>query len=310
MESIDIIIPCKDEEENIEHIYSEIMKLEPEVKKVGDVNLNIIFIDDGSKDNTSKCIKKLSEQYKNVSYVIFSKNFGKESAIYAGLKKSIGDYAVIMDCDMQDPPIFIVDMYKFMKEGFEAVGTKRKNRVGEPIIRSFFSNSFYNIFNMLSKTQIPNGMRDFCMMSVKFKNAILSNMEKNRFFKGLFCNVGFKVKWIEFENVNRYKGNTKWSFKNLLFYSIEGLLSFSNMPILVSSIVGIICCIISFITMLFVVIRAIIYGDRVIGWPSMVSIMLFLQGLQFLFIGVIGIYISKNYIELKNRPLYFVEEES
>ena len=311
MEVIDIVIPCKNEEKNIYNIYDELKKHETCLKKEFDVYFNIIFVDDGSNDKTAFMIKELANSNKNIKYIIFSKNFGKEAAIFAGLKKSNAELTILMDCDMQDPPELIIDMYKAVKlENYDACGTRRVSRKGEPAIRSFFSNLFYLIFNTLTNIKLPNGCRDFCIMSKKFKESLLSNLEKNRFFKGLFCNIGFNVKWLEFENIKRFAGETNWSFYKLILYSIEGITSFSSAPIFISSIFGVFCCILSFIFLIFIIIRAILFGDRVIGWPSLVAIILFLQGLQFLFIGIIGIYISKNYVELKNRPLYFIKDES
>ncbi len=310
METIDIVIPCKNEETNIYNIYNELKKQESRLRSEYDVDFNIIFVDDGSTDNTIKIIKSLSVENKNVKYIFFSKNFGKESAIFAGLKKSNKEFTILMDCDMQDPPELIIDMYKAVKlNNYDACGTRRVSRDGEPKIRSFFSNMFYYFFNLMTNLNLPNGARDFCIMTKKFKDAIIENSERNRFFKGLFCSVGFNIKWIEFKNVKRFAGETKWSFYKLFLYSIDGLTSFSSAPIFISSIIGVMCCLISFMFLIFIIIRAMLFGDRVIGWPSLVAIILFFNGLQFLFIGIIGIYISKNYVELKNRPLYFIKEE-
>lgn len=310
MKTIDIIIPCKNEETNINLVYNEIMKFDKDLNQVIDTDLNFIFIDDGSNDNTSNVIKDLSSKVGNVKYIIFSKNFGKEPAIYAGLSKSDADYVVIMDSDMQDPPSLIIDMYKaIINENYYACGTRRTNRKGEPIIRSIFSKLFYFIINKLSNINIPDGMRDFCLMNKNFKNSILMFKEKNRFFKGMFCNVGYKIKWFEYDNILRSSGMSSWSFISLVKYALSAIMSFSNVPLLISSIFGIVFCFISIIAMLFIVIRALMFGDRVVGWPSLVSIILFLSGLQFLFIGMIGLYVSKNYFEIKNRPLYLIMEE-
>ena len=311
MKKIDIIIPCKNEETNINLIYNEIMKYEKDLNQVTETDLNFIFIDDGSTDNTANVIIELSSKNNNVKYIIFSKNFGKEPAIYAGLSKSNADFTVLIDSDMQDPPSLIVDMYKAMiNENYDACGTRRKNRKGESVIRSMFSKLFYFIINKLSDVNIPDGMRDFCMMNNRFKNSIIEFKEKNRFFKGMFCSLGYKIKWFEYDNIIRNSGQSSWSFISLVKYALSAIMSFSNVPLLISSIFGIVFCIVSIIAMLFIVIRALIFGDRVVGWPSLVSIILFLSGLQFLFIGMIGLYVSKNYFEIKNRPLYLIMEEN
>lgn len=311
MKTIDIIIPCKNEENNINLIYNEIMKYEKDLNQVTDTDLNFIYIDDGSNDNTINVIKELSKKVDNVKYIIFTKNFGKESAIFAGLSKSNADYTVLIDSDMQDPPSLIVDMYNaIINENYNACGSRRINRKGEPIIRTIFSKLFYFIINKLSNISIPDGMRDFCIMNRDFKNSILSFKEKNRFFKGMFVSVGYRIKWFEFENISRNSGKSSWSFFSLVKYALSAIMSFSNLPLLISSVFGIIFCFISILAMFFIVIRALIFGDRVIGWPSLVSIILFISGLQFLFIGMIGLYVSKNYFEIKNRPLYLIMEEN
>lgn len=311
MKTIDIIIPCKNEESNINLIYNEIMKYEKDLNQVTETDLNFIFIDDGSTDNTANVIKELSSKVQNVKYIIFSRNFGKEAAISAGLSKSDADFSVLIDSDLQDPPSLIIDMYKaVINENYDACGSRRINRKGEPVVRSIFSKLFYFIINKLSNIRIPDGMRDFCMMNKNFKNSILMFKEKNRFFKGMFCNVGYKIKWFEFENIARNNGKSAWSFFSLVKYALSAIMSFSNLPLLIASMFGIMFCFISLIAMIFIVMRALLFGDRVVGWPSLVSIILFISGLQFLFIGMIGLYISKNYFEIKNRPLYLVMEEN
>lgn len=302
---IDIIIPVFNEEKNVKNIFNEVLA---EEKNVGD-KLRIIFVDDGSSDKTLDEIKSINNK-QQVSYISFSKNFGKEAAIYAGLNKSTSEYAVVMDSDMQDPPALLSDMYKAItNEGYDAVGTYRKNRKGEGLIRSFLSNAFYGIMRAMTKIDIPSGCRDYVMMKKEVKDAILSLKEKNRFFKGIFCVVGFKKKWIGFDNVERFAGDTKWSLFALFKYSLEAITSFSEVPLVISSVVGVICCFLAFIFMIIVIVRALLFGDRVLGWPSLITIILFLFGLQFLFIGFIGAYLSKEYREIKERPLYIIREE-
>lgn len=310
MKSIDIIIPCYNEESNVAHLYEEVKKIEKKIKLSTKVSFHFIFIDDGSTDETLSNIKKLSKKYKDISYISFSRNFGKEAAICAGLEKSKSEYTVIMDIDMQDPPSLLPDMIKsVVKDGYNACGTYRSTRRGEPIIRSFFANTFYFLIGKISKIHIPNGCRDYCIMDKVYREKILLHHEKNRFFKGIFCSIGYNVKWIGFENQNRFSGSSKWSFFKLFAYSIEAIMSFSDVPLILSSVVGLIFCGISFLAMMFIVIRAMLFGDRVAGWPSMITILLFLFGLMYLFIGMIGLYISKNYTEIKDRPLYIIKDE-
>ena len=276
MKKIDFIIPCKNEEQYI----NEIMKYENDLNQVTDTDLNFIFIDDGPSDRTSNVIKELSLKVKNVKYIIFSKNFGKEAAISAGLSKFDADYTVLIDSDFQDPLYLIVDMYKaVINDNYDACGSRRINRKGEPINRSIFSKLFYFIINKLSNIEIPDARRDFCMMNKYFKNSILMFKEKNRFFKGIFCNIGYKIKWFEFENILRNNGKSAWSFFSLVKYALSAIMSFSNIPLLISSMFGIIFCFISIIAMIFIVLRALFFGDKVVGWPSLVSIILFLSGL-------------------------------
>lgn len=310
MKSIDIIIPCYNEESNVTHFYEEVKKIEKNVKVGSKIPFHFIYVDDGSTDDTLMHIKNLSKKHKEVSFISFSRNFGKEAAICAGLEKSKADFSVLMDIDMQDPPSLLPDMIKsVVKDGYNACGTYRLSRKGEPIIRSFFANIFYKLIDMISKVHIPNGCRDYCIMDKTYREKILLHKEKNRFFKGLFCSIGYNVKWIGFENQNRFSGSTKWSFFKLFAYSIEAIMSFSDVPLIISSIVGIVFCGISFLAMIFIVVRAMLFGDRVAGWPSIITILLFLFGLMYLFIGMIGLYISKNYIEIKDRPLYIIKEE-
>ena len=275
----------------------------------GKIDFEIIFIDDGSKDKTLEVIKKLSEQDECIHYVSFSRNFGKEAAMYAGFEHANGEYVVTMDVDLQDPPHLIPEMIRCIEEeGYDSVATRRVTRKGEPPIRSFFARRFYGLINKISDADIVDGARDFRMMKRDMVNAILSMPEYNRFTKGIFGWVGFKTKWIEFENVERAAGETKWSFWKLFRYALEGIIAFSTVPLTIVSLIGVIVCIIAFLFLLFVVIRATIFGDPVAGWPSLICVISFLSGIQLLGIGVVGMYLSKTYLETKKRPIYIKKE--
>lgn len=268
-----------------------------------------MFIDDGSVDDTLKIIKEVSRKHDKVKYISLSRNFGKESAIYAGLKNSTGDYAVIMDADLQDPPSLIPDMlYAIEKEGYDCVGSRRVNRKGEPPIRSFFARLFYKIINKISDAEIVDGARDFQMMTRKVVDAILSIKEYNRFSKGIFGWVGFKKKWLEYENIERAAGETKWSFWKLFIYAIQGIIAFSTTPLVIASVFGMLCCVFAALMLIFIVVKTLIFGDPTSGWPSLVCIILLLSGLQMFFIGVLGQYLAKTYLETKRRPIYLVSE--
>ena len=301
------IVPCFNEEEVIPLYYEEMQKVRKQEE--GKIDFEIIFIDDGSKDKTLEVIKKLSEQDECIHYVSFSRNFGKEAAMYAGFDHANGEYVVTMDVDLQDPPHLIPEMIRSIEEeGYDSVATRRVTRKGEPPIRSFFARRFYGLINKISDADIVDGARDFRMMKRDMVNAILSMPEYNRFTKGIFGWVGFKTKWIEFENVERAAGETKWSFWKLFRYALEGIIAFSTVPLTIVSLIGVIVCIIAFLFLLFVVIRATIFGDPVAGWPSLICVISFLSGIQLLGIGVVGMYLSKTYLETKKRPIYIKKE--
>lgn len=301
------IVPCFNEEEVIPLYYEEMQKVRKQEE--GKIDFEIIFIDDGSKDKTLEVIKKLSEQDECIHYVSFSRNFGKEAAMYAGFEHANGEYVVTMDVDLQDPPHLIPEMIRSIEEeGYDSVATRRVTRKGEPPIRSFFARRFYGLINKISDADIVDGARDFRMMKRDMVNAILSMPEYNRFTKGIFGWVGFKTKWIEFENVERAVGETKWSFWKLFRYALEGIIAFSTVPLTIVSLIGVIVCIIAFLFLLFVVIRAAIFGDPVAGWPSLICVISFLSGIQLLGIGVVGMYLSKTYLETKKRPIYIKKE--
>ena len=301
------IVPCFNEEEVIPLYYEEMQKVRKQEE--GKIDFEIIFIDDGSKDKTLEVIKKLSEQDECIHYVSFSRNFGKEAAMYAGFEHANDEYVVTMDVDLQDPPHLIPEMIRSIEEeGYDSVATRRVTRKGEPPIRSFFARRFYGLINKISDADIVDGARDFRMMKRDMVNAILSMPEYNRFTKGIFGWVGFKTKWIEFENVERAAGETKWSFWKLFRYALEGIIAFSTVPLTIVSLIGVIVCIIAFLFLLFVVIRATIFGDPVAGWPSLICVISFLSGIQLLGIGVVGMYLSKTYLETKKRPIYIKKE--
>lgn len=306
MEKVSLVVPCYNEEEVLPYFYEEFCRV---AKQLSDYIVEVIFIDDGSKDQTLSVVKKFSEKDARVKYLSFSRNFGKEAAIYAGMKYSKGDYVVIMDADLQDPPSLLPEMYRLItEEGFDCVGSRRVDRKGEPPIRSFFARLFYRMINRMSKTDVVDGARDFQMMRRKVVDAILSMPEKNRFSKGIFGWVGFKKKWLEYENVERVAGETKWSFWKLLVYALDGILAFTTVPLVFSSLLGILFCLIALIMILFIIVRTIAFGDPTSGWPSLACIIIFVSGVQLFCIGILGQYLAKTYIETKNRPIFLIGE--
>lgn len=308
MEKISLVIPCFNEEESVPIFYSEITKVACSMKS--HLDFEFVFINDGSNDRTIDIIKEFQKKDERIHYISFSRNFGKEAAMYAGLKKSNGDYVVIMDVDLQDPPSLIIDMYKAVKnEGYDSVATRRTTRKGEPRIRSFFARCFYRIINKLSKTEIVDGARDYRFMKRQMVDAILQISEYNRFSKGIFGWVGFETKWLEYENVERSAGETKWSFWSLFKYSLEGIIAFSTTPLALASIFGFIFCLIAIMLIIFIIVRTFIVGDPTSGWPSLVCIISLIGGVQMFCIGILGQYLSKTYLETKKRPIYIVKEE-
>ena len=303
---LSVIVPCYNEEEALPYFYEEINKIS---KKMDYLNFEYIFVNDGSKDKTLEILKKYAKKDKRVRYVSFSRNFGKEAAIIAGLEYSKGDFVTLMDADLQDPPSLLEKMYKIITvDGYDCVATRRVTRKGEPPIRSFFARMFYKLINKMSKTEMVNGARDYRLMTKQVADAIISMKEYNRYSKGIFSFVGFKTKWLEYENVKRVAGETKWSFWKLFAYAIEGITAFSTVPLIFSALLGVILFFFSVVMIIFIVIRTLIFGDPVSGWPSLVCIILFLSGVQLFFMGVIGQYLSKTYLETKNRPIYIVKE--
>ena len=306
MNLITLIIPCYNEEESLPLLYPELVKVSQEMPEQA---FEFLFVNDGSRDKTLVLLKELAQNDDRVKYISFSRNFGKEAAMYAGLENAKGDYVAFMDADMQDPPSLLPQMYKAVtEEGYDSAATRRVTRKGEPPIRSFFARMFYKIMNKISDTDIVDGARDFRLMNRKFVDALLQMREYNRFSKGLFGWVGYKTKWIEFENVERIAGETKWSFWSLFKYSIEGILAFTTAPLVLASVIGIVLCLIAFVFIVFIVVRKICFNNSVDGWASMVCLISFLGGLQLFAIGVVGQYLAKMYLEVKNRPIYLIGE--
>ena len=303
---ISIIVPCYNEEEALPIFYKEIKKIE---EKMNYLHFEYIFVNDGSKDKTLDILRKLSKKDDKVRYISFSRNFGKEAAMLAGLEYSSGDYVTIMDADLQDPPYLLIEMYDAIeKEGYDCVGTRRVTRKGEPPIRSFFARMFYKIINKMSKTEMVDGARDFRLMTRQMVDSILELKEYNRYSKGLFSFVGYKTKWLEYENVERVAGTTKWSFWKLLIYAFEGIIAFSTVPLVVAAVIGILFFIVSFIMIIVIIAKTLMFGDPVGGWPSLVCIIFFVSGVQLFCLGIIGAYLSKTYLETKKRPIYIVKE--
>lgn len=306
MEKISIIVPCYNEEESMPLFYEEICKIADTFKKV---DFEFIFVNDGSRDRTLEIARRLSHSDKRVKYISFSRNFGKEAAILAGLEYSVGDYVAIMDADLQDPPSLLHEMYDGIKnEGYDCVATRRVSRKGEPPIRSFFAKCYYKLINKISKTEIVDGARDYRLMTRQMVDSILELKEYNRFSKGIFSWVGYETKWLEYKNVERVAGTTKWSFWKLFLYSLESIVAFSTVPLAIASIMGLIFFLVSFIMIVFIIAKTLIIGDPVAGWPSLVCIIFFVSGVQLFGIGVIGQYLSKLYLEVKGRPVYIVKE--
>lgn len=306
MEKISVIVPCYNEEESLPLFY-------PEIKKVRDTlpeyAFEYILVDDGSKDRTVEIMRKLAEKDEEIRYLSFSRNFGKESAMYAGLKNASGDYVVLMDADLQHPPALLPEMLKGIKEeGYDSVATRRVDRQGEPPIRSFFARQFYKLMNKISQTELVDGAQDYRMMTRQFVDSLLELSEYNRFSKGLFGWVGYKTKWLPHENTERVAGETKWSFWNLLKYSIDGIVAFSTAPLAIAMVIGILFACLAFIMVIFIVVRTLIFGDPVAGWPTMACLILLIGGVQLICIGILGTYLSKTYLEVKKRPIYVAKE--
>lgn len=308
MKLLSAIVPCYNEEENIADFYHEFIKNEAFFKEK-EVELEVWYIDDGSKDGTASEVKKLIQKDGRVHLLSFSRNFGKEAAIYAGLEKVNGDYVVFLDADLQDPPALLPEMFGFLEEGYDSVATRRVTRKGEPPIRSFFARMFYRLMRKISKTEIMDGARDYRLMTRQVVDSILSIQEYNRFSKGIFGWVGFETKWLEFENIERKKGETKWSFWKLFLYSLDGITAFSTAPLGFAAFMGVLFCVFAFALIVFTIVRKAIFGDPTSGWPSLVCIISLISGVQLFCLGIVGQYLAKTYMEVKRRPIYLVKEE-
>lgn len=305
---VSIVVPMYNEQESLEILYQELNRVTDTIK---DYEFEYLFVNDGSKDNTLQEIQRLATADDRVRYVSFSRNFGKEAALYAGLSNADGDYIATMDADLQDPPSLLPQMLAMIEsQDCDNVATRRVNRKGEPPIRSFFARCFYKLVRRLSNIDIADGARDYRLMSRAMVDSILSVSEYNRFSKGIFAWVGYETRWLEFENVERSAGETKWSFWKLVRYSIDGIINFSNTPLQISSYLGMILTIVSFIAIIVEVIRALVFGDPVAGWPSLVCIITFIGGIELFCMGIMGQYIAKTYMEVKHRPHYIVKESN
>lgn len=312
MSLLSVIVPCYNEQEAIPIFYEAVCETATGMKEVwNDLDFEFLFIDDGSKDDTLATIEKLREKDSRVRFVSFSRNFGKEAALYAGLKNAKGDHAVTMDADMQDPPGLLPEMYRAVRdEGFDSAATRRVTRQGEPVIRSFFARRFYRVINRLSSADIVDGARDYRIMTRRMIDAIVGMREYNRFTKGIYGWIGFNTKWIEFENVERVAGETKWSFWKLFGYAMEGIVGFSTIPLSMATWFGIFMSIVSFLGILFIIVKKLVLGDPTSGWSSMVCIILLIAGIQLFCMGIIGQYLAKTYLETKQRPIYIARKTS
>ena len=305
---ISIIVPCYNEESTLPVLYRELERITGEMSSFA---FEYLLVNDGSSDRTFSMLQEMAEKDEKVKYISFSRNFGKEAALFAGLSNAKGDYVATMDADMQDPPSLLPEMVTFLETGeYDNVATRRVNRIGEPPIRSFFARCFYKLMHHLSDIELMDGARDYRLMRREMVDSILAVGEYNRFSKGIYAWVGYKTKWIAYENVERSAGETKWSFWKLLHYSIDGIVNFSNVPITISSYLGLILTVISFLAIVFVVIRALVFGDPVAGWPSLACIITFLGGIQLFCMGIMGQYISKTYMEVKKRPHYIIRDSN
>lgn len=303
---ISCVVPCYNEESVLDQFYTEITRI---ARDMTYTQFEFLFIDDGSKDGTLEKLRELAAEDNRVHYISFSWNFGKEAGIYAGLQNASGDYVVILDADLQDPPALLPDMYHAVtKEGYDCVGSRRVTRKGEPPVRSFFAHLFYKLINRMSKTEVVDGARDFQMMSRKVVDAILEIGEYNRFSKGIFGWVGFRKKWLEYENIKRAAGETKWSFWSLLVYALDGILAFSTTPLVLASVLGLLICVIAVILTVFIIGKTLVFGDPTSGWPSLACLVLMLSGVQMFCIGILGQYLAKMYLEVKHRPIYLIGE--
>lgn len=308
MDKISVVVSCYNEEKALPLFYEEMERVRKQ--DFGeDVAFEYVFVNDGSSDSTLAIMKDLAASDEKVKYVSFSRNFGKEAAMLAGLDAASGDYVTLMDADLQDPPSMLRKMYDLiLNEGYDSVGTRRVTRKGEPPIRSFFARMFYKIINRMSTVEMVDGARDYRLMKRAVVDSIVSLREYNRYSKGLFSFVGFETKWLEYENVERVAGETKWSFWKLFKYALEGITAFTTAPLVISSVLGILFCLIAFVAIVFIIVKTLVFGDPTSGWPSLACIIVFVSGIQLFSMGIIGQYLSKTYLEVKKRPIYIVKE--
>ncbi len=308
MSKMSIVVPCYNEEAALPVYYKEMCRV---MKEMSELEFEIIYVDDGSADGTLGILKDMNDKDERCKFLSFSRNFGKEAALYAGLKSATGDYVATMDVDLQDPPGLLPEMYRILKEeSYDSVATRRSDRTGEPRLRSFLSEKFYKVINSISKTKIVSGARDYRLMRRNMVDAVLEMSEYNRFSKGIFEWVGFRTKWLEFCNVGRCAGETKWSVKKLFSYSIEGITGFSVAPLSLASVIGVLFCLLSFIMIFVIIVRTLVWGDPVSGWPSLVCIIFLVSGIQLFCTGIVGEYLSKTYLETKHRPIFILKDSS
>jgi len=309
MPLISLIIPCFNEEDSLEPLYRELCAVSSSMKEQYGSDFEFLLINDGSRDRTLPILRELAEKDSRVHYISFSRNFGKEACIYAGLQNCVGDYIAVLDADLQDPPSMLPLMYEgIVNEGYDCVAARRVSRRGEPLIRSFFARSFYRLINRISKTKIAEGARDFSMMTRQVVEAILTMPEYNRFSKGIYSWVGFETKWLTYPNVARSAGSSKWSFGKLFLYAIDGIISFSTAPLIIASISGILLFLFAVVYIGYIVIKTFLYGDPVAGFPTLICVICFIGGIQLFCIGILGQYLAKTYMEVKKRPVYLVKE--
>ena len=308
MKLLSAIVPCYNEEENVRCFYDEFMKNKPFFDS-RELDYELIYVDDGSSDGTAQEVRRVIAEDSRVHLISFSRNFGKEAAMYAGMQEAKGDYVAIMDADLQDPPSLLPELYGYLEQGYDTAATRRSDRKGEPRVRSWFARRFYRLINRMSDTEIVDGARDYRLMKRQVVDAILSLAEYNRFSKGIFSWVGFRTKWVEYENVERQHGQTKWSFWKLFAYAMDGIVAFSTALLKIASVTGSLFCLISFVMILVTIIRKLVFGDPTSGWPSLVCIIFLVSGIQMLCLGAVGQYLEKTYLEVKKRPLYIVKEK-
>lgn len=310
MKLVSVVVPCYNEQEVLPMFYDEITRVTAQMSNdFPELTFEYLFINDGSKDNTLPILRSLADRDKRVRYISFSRNFGKESGMYAGLKNARGDYVVVMDADLQHPPAFLPQMYSYVRTGeYDCATTRRVSRQGESKVRSWFARLFYKIMNKISQTEIVDGAQDFRFMTRQMVDAILDMSEYNRFSKGIFSWVGFTTRYIEYENVERPAGTSSWSFWGLFKYSLEGIMAFSTAPLAISSLLGVVSCIIAFILMIITIIKTIAFGEDVAGYPTIVCVIFLLSGLQLFCTGILGNYLAKTYLETKRRPIYIAKE--